>query len=148
MVSFKTSLVGQRTIIYPVNDMDSSLRTFQKLISIVNIAPLLMFTSHHLIPVINRISVGLNSFVGDQISGHPEEIDNTVTLHQPTDTIFNLNEQPIRCLYNAGRITNLDCTIASFTMKRCSQHKQRYCGNPVQVLCICNFYPITKQFSE
>ena len=48
-----------------------------------------MFTSHHLIPVINRISVGLNSIVGDQISGHPEEIDNTVTLHQPTDTIFN-----------------------------------------------------------
>ena len=56
-----------------------------------------MFRSHHLIPVINRISVGLNSSVGDQISGHPEEIDQTITLHQPTDTIFH--EQPIRILY-------------------------------------------------
>ena len=79
---------GQRTIIYSVNDRDSSVRIDKKSISVVNIAPLLMFTSHHLIPVINRISVGLNSSVGDHFSGHPEEIDNTVTLHQPTDMIF------------------------------------------------------------
>ena len=69
--------------------MDNCVWVIERTISVVNIAPLLMFTSHHLIPVINRISVGLNSFVGDQISGHPEEIDNTVTLHQPTYTIFN-----------------------------------------------------------
>ena len=68
--------------------MDTVVKMVQEPISIVNIAPLLMFTSHHLIPVINRISVGLNSSVGDHFSGHPEEIDNTVTLHQPTDMIF------------------------------------------------------------
>ena len=107
---------GQRTIIYSVNDRDSSVRIDKKSISVVNIAPLLMFTSHHLIPVINRISVGLNSSVGDHFSGHPEEIDNTVTLHQPTDILFKMWTIFQRMYVG----TNLDCTIASFTMKRCS----------------------------
>ena len=58
-------LEGKGTIISHITDMDTLVKMVQEPISIVNIAPLLMFTSHHLIPVINRISVGLNSSVGD-----------------------------------------------------------------------------------